>query len=110
MSMKLYIKSKVKNIDAMGEYDPKTGEFVVLKGSILSDSVVSTGSFRGTKSILKAREGCVKENVLLVDKTFTSSSTAANFVRGASSNGLICWKDENGKTLKEILNEGSNNE
>lgn len=104
--MKLYIKSKAKNIDAVGKYNPKTGEFVVLKGSVLSETVVSTGSFRGTRAILKARDGCVKDNVLLEDKIFSSSSTAANFVRGASSNGLICWKDENGVTLKELLNKG----
>lgn len=108
--MKLYIKSKAKNIDAVGEYNLETGEFVVLKGSVLSETVVSTGSFRGTRAILKAREGYVKDNTLLEDKTFSSSSTAANFVRGASSNGLICWKDESGKTLKAILNEGESNE
>ena len=108
--MKLYIKSKDKNIDAVGEYNFETGEFVVLKGSILSETVVSTGSFRGTRAILKAREGCVKDNVLLEDKIFSSSSTAANFVRGSSTNGLIYWKDERGKTLKAIMNEGENNE
>lgn len=101
--MKLYLKSKAKNIDAIGEYNLETGEFIVLKGSVLSENVVSQGTFRGTKAILKAREGCVKENVLLEDKKFTSSSTAANFVRGASSNGLLCWKDESGRPLKEIL-------
>lgn len=105
--MKLYIKSKVKNVDAVGDYNLETGEFIVLKGSILSETVVSTGSFRGTRAILKAREGCVKDNILLEDKTFSSSSTAANFVKGVSSNGLICWKDENGRTLKDILNEDS---
>lgn len=105
--MKLYIKSKVKNIDAIGEYNPETGKFVVLKGSLLSETVVSTGTFRGTRAILKAREGCVKDNILQEDKTFSSSSTAANFIRGASSNGLVCWKDESGKTLKDILNEAS---
>lgn len=107
--MKLYIKSKLKNIDAVGEYNLETGVFVVLKGSRLSETVVSTGTFRGTRAILKAREGCVKNSILLEDKTFSSSSTAANFVRGASSNGLICWKDENGRTLKTILSEEASN-
>ena len=103
--MKLYLKSKAKNIDAIGEYNLTTGSFIVLKGSIISDTVVSSPTFRSTRSILKAREGVVKNNVLLEDKTFSSSSTAANFVRGASSNGLTCWKDKNGKTLKAIINE-----
>ena len=108
--MKLYIKSKMKNIDAVCEYNRKTGSFIVLKGSVLSENVALTGTFRGARPILKAREGCVKDNILLVNKEFSSSSTAANFVKGISSNGLICWKDKNGKTLKAILNEDANNE
>lgn len=108
--MKLYIKSKAKNIDATGEYNPETGAFIVLKGSILSETVIATGTFRGSRAIIKAREGFVKDNVLLEDRKFSSSSTAANFVKGASSNGLICWKNEEGKTLKAILDEVNNNE
>ena len=41
----------------------------------------------------------------LVLYTFRSPSTAANFVTGNSTNGLLAWKDENGRTLKEILND-----
>lgn len=103
--MRFYIVNKTKSIDAVGEYNEETKEMTVLKGSVLSDTVVSTGSFRGTRAILKAREGVMKENVLTEDVSFKSPSTAANFVRGSSSNGLICWKDENGKTLKEVISE-----
>ena len=103
--MKLYLKSRKKLYNATAEYDINTGEIVVLKGSVLSENVVSTGSFRGTRPILKAREGCVNDNILLENKYFKSSSTAANFVKGSSSNGLICWKDKNGNTLKDILAE-----
>lgn len=113
--MKLFIKSKVKNVDAVGEYNLETGEFVVLKGSVFSETVVSTGSFRGTRAILKAREGCVKDNVLLEDKTFSSSSTAANFVRGltygkgneitdGSTNGIPVLRANNITLYKNLLN------
>lgn len=105
--MKFFIVSKNKNIDAAGEYNEETKEMTVLKGSVLSETVVSTGSFRGTNAILKAREGVMNGNLLTEDVSFKSSSTAANFVRGSSSNGLICWKDENGKTLKEVINGGN---
>lgn len=108
--MKLYIKSKNKNIDAVCDYNRETGKFTVLKGSILSEDVASSDTFRGERPILKKRSGCVKDNVLLVNKEFSSSSTAANFVKGVSSNGLICWKDKNGKTLKAILTEENNDE
>ena len=36
------------------------------------------------------------------DYTFSSPSTAAAVVLGRSSNGRVAWKDENGRTLKEI--------
>ena len=31
--------------------------------------------------------------------------TAANFVTGVSTNGLIAWKDIEGNTLKSLLSE-----
>ena len=39
------------------------------------------------------------------DAHFTSASTAASFVTGASTNGMTAWKTKGGKTLKEA---GSN--
>ena len=46
---------------------------------------------------------------VIKDVPFKSASTAANFVTGASTNGLTAWKDENGKTLKAILAERQGN-
>ena len=37
---------------------------------------------------------------------FKSPSTAANFVTGRSTNGLIAWKNIDKKTIKELINEG----
>lgn len=37
------------------------------------------------------------------DVHFTSVSTAANFVTGASTNGMTAWKTTGGKTLKEAV-------
>ena len=36
------------------------------------------------------------------DYTFDSPSTAAGVLLGRSSNGRVGWKDEEGRTLKEI--------
>jgi hypothetical protein len=36
------------------------------------------------------------------DEEFSSPSAAAAVVHGGHSNGLILWKNKDGKTLKEI--------
>ena len=46
-----------------------------------------------------------KNNVFTKDMLLLSPSTAAAMVLGRNSNGLTEWKDKNGKTLKEIMNE-----
>jgi len=104
--MKLYISQRNGKASAVGEYDPKTKKMIVLKGSTVSDDVARSTTFRGTKAIEQHREAVVKKGVVVFDIAFKSSSTAANFVTGRSSNGLIVWKDKDGRTLKEILSEG----
>ena len=103
--MKVFLIRERSGIDAQGEFDPATRAVTVLKGSKLSSTVARTEKFRGTKSIEKSREGVLKENVLQKNMEFKSASTAANFVTGSSTNGLIAWKDKSGKTIKEILAE-----
>jgi hypothetical protein len=39
---------------------------------------------------------------LTQDYTFSSPSTAAGVLRGSSANGLTEWKNNKGRTLKEI--------
>ena len=104
--MKLYIKRKNNSINAVAEYNPVDKSITVLKGSIVSDSIAYGTTFRGANSIEKRRIECdVLDCVVNKDITFKSASTAANFVTGASTNGLIAWKNENGITLKELLNK-----
>ena len=45
----------------------------------------------------------MKDGVVSKDVHFTSASTAANFVTGASTNGMTAWKTKDGKTLKEAV-------
>lgn len=104
--MKLFITQRNSNASAVGEYDPLTKEMTVLKGSIVSADVAHTDKFRGAKTIEKDRQTAVVNGVVSENITFKSSSTAANFVTGHSSNGLIVWKDKTGRTLKSILTEG----
>lgn len=103
--MKVYLVRKRVGINAIADYDEKTGRTIVLKESTVSSDIAYTEKFRGAKSIEKAREGIVFNNVLQKDIEFNSASTAANFVTGTSTNGLIAWRDVNGKTIKALLTE-----
>lgn len=104
--MKVYLTRKKGGVNATGNFDLVSKELIVLKGSVLSSTVSHTAKFRGAKSIEKSREGILKDNILQVDVVFKSASTAANFVTGISTNGLTAWKDEKGRTIKEIVAEG----
>ncbi len=105
--MKLYLIRKKNNISATGEYNSTTKQFTVFKGSRVSDFISSARKFRGAGLIEKSRTNTVKDRLVVEDITFKSASTASNFVTGTSSNGLITWKDENGRTLKEINEDES---
>ncbi len=45
--------------------------------------------------------------VFAYDYEFSSPSTAAYVVAGASVNGRDCWKTEDGRTLKQLQEEES---
>lgn len=102
--MKLYLKTKT-GADATGEFDPVSKELTVKKGSQVSADVHTDGKFRSANSVLKYREQYCDGTTVKKDVVFKSASTAANFVTGRSTNGLITWKSSDGKTLKSLLTE-----
>lgn len=109
--MKVFLIREKSGVCATGEFDPIAKTVKVLKGSILSEKIAHTEKFHGAKIIETSREGVMKGNVLQKDMSFKSASTAANFVTGSSTNGLIAWKDKDDKTIKEIIMKfGGNNE
>ena len=79
--------------------------FWVLKGSFINPQVASYVP----SSIVKMRQlykGHIDKNgILLKDICFGSPSYASTFVCGKNSNGLVEWKNAEGKTLKEINGE-----
>lgn len=93
---------KGRNFNAKGKYNKLNNELIVLKGSILCATISDSEKFRGAKSIIKARTGKVKDNILQEDVLFKSPSTAGNFVTGKSTNGLLAWKNIDGKSIKEL--------
>lgn len=101
--MLVYLKRKNGNIEAKGEYNADTKTLTVLKGSRISETIAYTEKFRGAKTIEKYRNGNIKDNMLTQDICFKSASTAANFVTGGSTNGLIAWKTADGTVLREIV-------
>ena len=107
--MKLYLTKTRSSIKAAAEYDVENKSFVVLKGSVISEVIAYSEKFRGAKSIEKSRVGVVDGTRAIKNVPFKSASSAANFVTGASTNGLTAWKDESGKTLKAILAEMEGN-
>ena len=76
--------------------------FVVLKGShietIDSESIPPGIKVRREKAKID-ENGILQENILL-----RSPSYAAAFVIGGHANGLVEWKTEDGKSLKDIEN------
>lgn len=103
--MKVFIKRETKNVDATGEFNIQNGCITVLEGSKLSEQISYTEKFRGAKIIERKREGIVVNGVLKKDVVFRSASSAANFVTGSSTNGLLAWKTKDGIPLKKILSE-----
>ena len=93
-----------RGAEARGE--PASEGFVVFKGSKATSSVVSSIS----PNIVSLRRKLMGEGVLLDrseflefadDCVFSSPSTAAAVVMGRNANGLIEWKNQLGKTLKD---------
>ena len=103
--MRIILNAKKAGAKAYGEWDATTGHVVVKQGSVVSQTLSASPTFRGKKTIENLRGQYVSEGIVTTDVLFKSSSTAANFITGRSTNGLIVWKTEDGKTLKEFINE-----
>lgn len=92
---------------ADGQGEPTSDGFVVFKNSKAAATIVNSI----TPSFTTYRQKLIDEGVL-VDKgeylefsddyIFSSPSTAAVMVMGRNANGLLEWKNMDGKTLKEF--------
>lgn len=105
MKLNVFMKKDRIGVDAKAVYDTVTNATTVLKGSKLSATISDAPTFRGRKTIEKAREGCVVDGVLQKDLAFKSPSTAGNVVTGRSTDGMQAWRTEDGKVLKEALSK-----
>jgi len=100
----------IKGISARGHLTPNG--FLVMKGSqaVLNDRPSS----QKYPWALNMRQRLKEDGALSIqadhlaftrDEEFSSPSAAAAVVHGGHANGLITWKNKNGKTLKEIESE-----
>lgn len=94
----------VRGADGQGEQT--SDGFVVFKGSKAAGVAVASM----TANFVALRQKLITEGVLIDkggyfefpdDYIFTSPSTAASMVLGRNANGLVEWKQKDGKTLKE---------
>jgi hypothetical protein len=98
---------EIKGLQARGHLTPNG--LVILKGSqaVLQERA-STQKYPWA---LNMRDKLKEEGVLANagdhllfarDTEFSSPSAAAAVVHGGHANGLIAWKDKNGRTLKQV--------
>ncbi|MEZ6004290.1 MAG: GIY-YIG nuclease family protein [Planctomycetota bacterium] len=81
--------------------------FVVYEGSLARrESVSSIHAYLEAQRKTMIKEGLLRPDSeglrLTQDYTFSSPSTAAGILLGRSANGRVEWKDEHGRSLKEI--------
>ena len=100
--LSLHLERTIKGVGKIEADGVRTSEgFVVLQGSHIAVEDDDT-----IPAVLKEqrRKVSVVDGVLQEDVLFSSPSYAAMFVIGKSANGLTSWKDENGRSLKDIEN------
>ncbi len=95
---------------AIGKGNRTASGFVVFKGSTAVEEERPSAEKQHPFAValrrkLIAEKTLVAQNGFLVftrDTEFTSPSTAAAVIHGGGANGLTGWRNESGKTLKEI--------
>ncbi len=103
--MKVFMKRRNQSCDAVGEYNVDTKELIVKAGSVVSEKISDTKTFRGKARLGELRNMYVSQGKVKEDVRFTSPSTAANFVSGGSTNGLRTWKLSDGRSIKQYLED-----
>ena len=94
--------TKGRGSEAKGFYS--SNGFTVLKGSIISKTMVPSFNWKEKRENLLQEYTTVNCDKLIMtsDKTFSSPSTAADFCIGSSNNGWLVWKDKDGNTLDSV--------
>lgn len=101
----LYLKRKTKKSNKVIEAtcERTTEGFVVLEGSQveIKDSPYLSASLKEMRQNLIASR-VIQDGVLKEKQLFSSPSYVAAFLLGMQTNGRTDWKDQDGRTLKEL--------
>ena len=101
----LYITSG--SVNATGKVTAEG--FVVFAGAVIEKTSRKSLSAGIQKQRQKLFESSKVDNLMTTeDILFSSSSAAAGFILGCNVSGLIKWKTEDGRTLKEIESKQTN--
>ena len=100
----VYLYCKGSGANAKGFVS--SGGFTVLKGSKVSDHMVSSFELRG-RSYFNLRnklvdDGIIVNDIFERDYEFNAPSAASAVILGRTSNGNVDWKNERGIPLKNI--------
>ena len=104
MEILVFLKTK-DGANAKAIYNLETKECTVKKDSIVTSTISKAPTFKSKKAIEKQRKEYVKDNIVLKDVHFKSSSSAGNFVTGRSTDGMHAWKDKGGTPLKTLVGD-----
>lgn len=77
--------------------------FVVLCGSVINLTTTKSCPKRTLKDREKYADKIDENGILTADLLFSSPSAAAGFIGGASLSGNALWKNEDGVSLKELI-------
>lgn len=102
MQLDLHTVSRNRLFDAKAKY--VDGKVTVLSGSRVN--LKYSDAFKPSElvmKLLKDRNVVAESGELLQDITFDSLSTAATFVAGRISNGMITWKTPDGKYVRNTI-------
>lgn len=94
-----------KGIEAVGEYSDEG--FVVFKGSqMVLEKAASMKTYANLRDKLILDKIVIQKNqhyVFKSDYIFKPPSEAGSVVLGRSSNGWVVWKNEEGKSMDEVI-------
>lgn len=102
MKLKLHTVSRDNLFNATADYDD--GKVTVKKGSRIKIS--NCDGYKPSEDVASKRANrdlVSADGILLKDIQFSSLSTAASFVAGRTSNGMITWKTPDGKYVRNTL-------
>lgn len=104
MLIEVKLHTRGEEIFANGKFDGKI--FTVLAGGkIRTDFADHIRGGKKAKSYRDNREFVDEAGNILKDCTFTSPSTAAQFVTGRSTNGYEAWKVDTKTSLDKYMKE-----